>query len=144
MDLSKYDTTLADEGIFVHLRAPDGELITTEGEDRLPVGFRVLGATSKKFKRLQKEMKAERAKNITTTRSGHIKGLEGAEEANRELYANMVVSFVNFVLEKRDYSNETPTVGMVLQIWDRFPWMENQVVDAVEDETRFMGKSESS
>jgi len=136
MDLSKFDTSTASEsGRFLHLEF-DGEKLY---EDREPCGLRVLGPTSSTYKRIEKQLEKARMERIRIQRGGKVKGLSGD---NDELYASLVTEYVNLTLEGQPLSNPTPSD--VQALFDRFPFIRDQVIAFVDDDANWLGESSTS
>lgn len=146
MDLSKFDTTkAANTGKFLHLSFSGKKLYFCDanGEDikDRPIGFQVKGVASNEFKGRTAALRKERVARAQVTRSGKIKGLEGVEDEQRELYASCVTGFVNFKLDGKEMDTISPTAPIVVAILDRFPAWEDQLVDFVTDEANWLGEN---
>lgn len=141
MSLSKYDTRRAsDEGRFLHLEFDGRKLLTEDdGPDGKPkqMGLMVKGSNSSDFRRREKDLQAQRQERVRLKKGGRIGGLDDMQSAQRELYAAMVTEYVNLGDE---WDGLDPTLQNTLLLFERFPWVEEQVIDFVENEANFLGE----
>tara|TARA_R100001510_G_scaffold21218_1_gene18525 strand:- start:2275 stop:2712 length:438 start_codon:yes stop_codon:yes gene_type:complete len=145
MDLSKFDSTQASNvGKFLHLLHPatGAKLMTDPDGDAQPepIGFTVKGPTSTEFKGREKRLKQKRLETVKVGRGGKIKGLQGSEEDQRELYAACVTSYINCVLDGKPMP-EAADVATTVGLFERIPSFEEQVIEFVDDEANWLGES---
>lgn len=147
MDFSKFDTTVASNtGKFLQLEIPDEhgnwrKAVTTpeDGSDPEPIGLMVKGPTSTEFKGREKALRSKRLEKVKVTRRGQIKGMGGSDDDQRELYAAMVTSFVKIPLDNQVLDGPAK-LEEVLAFFDRFRWVEDQVVEFIDDDANWLGE----
>lgn len=139
MDLSKYDTTeKANKGVFLHL-AFGGESLRMEGGDE--IGLMVKGSTSTDFKNRLKGIQKARTERLRLKKNGRVKGLEGSDIEQRELYASAVSEYVNILVDGDDWGVAPVTIARTVELFDRFGWIEDQVIEFVDDDENYLGES---
>lgn len=138
MDLSKYDTNkAANTGRFMHLEFLGEPLYT---DDKQKVGLFVKGTASAEFKGREKKLREAQLERVRLGRNGKVRGLSLADEEQRELYASLVTSYVNVTLDGKKLP-ESADLQTTIGLFERFRWLQEQVMAFVEDEANFLGES---
>jgi len=141
MDLSKFDLSGASEqGAFLHLSFA-GEKLYTEGKE--PVGLRLYGPESRRYKDAERRVKKERMDRVRVGRGGRVRGLGDTTMDERELLAAVVYEYVNIEVD-----GETLPAGatkdQTLALFERFGWIEDQVADLIDDDNAWLGESSTN
>lgn len=145
MDFSKFDTkTASDRGRFLHLTSPEtGEKLydetLTDPETGSKVGLWIYGPTSERYKAQDKKMRDAKMERLRIKRGGRIKGLSGGEDDDRRLYASLVFKTVGISWGTLDGVQEVD-VEAVEKLFDRFPFIEDQAKDFVDEDANWMGE----
>jgi hypothetical protein len=136
MDLATLDSVeKADDGATLEIRSPiDGAVLTDEATKE-PVTVTVLGVDSKEYRRQTHRAANRRLKQ--GSRSGRIKIT--AEELEAEAIDLLVSVTMGWTHVEVDGTELECTPQNVRLVYDRFPWLREQVDEFVLDRTNFLG-----
>lgn len=136
MDLIKFDTReKAEEGVFLQLEFDGVKLTTDDGE---AIGLMVKGSNSGDFKNRVRGIEKARATRIRLKKNGQIKGLGKEGDENSELYASAVCGYVHIKVNDEDWTE--PNIKKTMGLFELFGWIEDQVVEFVDDDANFLGE----
>ena len=136
MDLTKFDTiTQADQGAVVHLRHPGTDTPLYDEETNEPVSITVLGADSKKYTRLLRDLTTKRLNRKLGKRTKVT--AEEIESDNLELAIEATVSWEHIVLDGEKLQCTLPNTR---KLYTRLPWIREQVDEVVNERANYMGE----
>ena len=136
MDLNKFDTSkLAEEGMFLQLEFNGEKLKTEAGE---AIGLMVKGSTSADFKSRTRAITKARTERIRMKKNGQIKGLGKEDDENSELYASAVSGYVHIEVDGEVLTDVS--IKKTLSLFDQFGWIQDQVIEFVDDDANFVGE----
>lgn len=138
MDLSSFDTRAgADAGITVDLVRPDNGQPLLDTEEK-PMWVRVYGADSKKFQAARHQV-IDKAAELRS-RSNQSTKNEELEARNLEIIARAVTDW------HIQLNGDCPECNLlnVRRVFDRFPWLYEQVQGAVHDRGACLGNLQNN
>lgn len=125
---------LQDDGTFVHLNGLDDMPMYTEGEDPQPIGITVAGIHSRRHRQIEAQLRKRkiRPKDLTGER---------IMQDTIERVAYCTLGWQGFYL----HGEEIPaTMENVKMVYETFPWILDQVTEAMQDGARFFKKDSTS
>lgn len=131
MDVTTITAVSEDEGTFVHFKDVAGEpLYDGDGEARTPVGARVAGSYSKRYRAAQRRIKE---RNIRAGRRGEEYTADTLDHGTAELEAACIIEWT-FTANGQPFPI---TVENWKALLEKQPQWEEQVAAAMEDHARF-------
>lgn len=130
---------IEDEGTFVHIHDPAGKPMyfgemTDENPDGIPVGITTAGSYSTRYR------KAEEAIRRRPIKPKQLTGEKFYDEAI-EKTAACALSWQGFFADGQSVPCNKQNA---LELYDNFPWVYDQVVEAMHEHERFFKKSSNS
>lgn len=135
MDVTTIAAVSEDDGTFVHFKDPAGELLYDgDGETRTPVGARVAGSYSQRYRKAQKKLKE---RNIKAGRRGEDYTADALDAGTAELEAACIIEWT-FTANGQPFPI---TRDNWLALAEKQPQWQEQVAAAMYDHARFFVKS---
>jgi hypothetical protein len=138
MDLNIYDTNEASNtGTFMHLEAPNGELLYSDDDKHEPVGMTLLGADSRKLRDLANKQQDRYLKAMRVKRGRVNTGMssEQSESDNLALLAAAVLSFHNM-----EFNGKALVVDDAHMVLSELSWVREQVTAHINDTEAYLGE----
>jgi hypothetical protein len=134
MDITTVETVSEDEGTFVHFKDAAGELLyDVAGETKTPVGARVAGTYSERYRKVQRKVKE---RNIRAARRNEEWDADTLDARTFELEAAAIIEWT-FTANGQPFPI-TPDNWKALVA--KQPQWQEQVDKAMNDHARFFSK----
>jgi len=138
MDLTLLDTSsAADEGAELQLVSPVDETVLRDDKTGEAVSIRLLGSDSKDFMKISQKIQDKRLQKRFS--KGKVKMTAAELDADAmELLIACTKSWKHIVIDKQPLPFNETNVRM---LYDRFPWIREQVDTFINDRANFLGES---
>lgn len=135
MDINTVGTVAEDEGTFVHFKDVAGDpLYDVEGDTKTPVGARVAGTYSKRYRTAQKKVKD---KNLRLSRRGEDFDGDALDARMFDLQAACIIEW-SFTANGQPFPITADNWSALV---DKQPQWQEQVAAAMTDHARFFAAS---
>ena len=142
MDLANVDTIVAaDEGAELQLRSPVDDAVLRDEKTGEPVTVNLVGSDSKEYMKITHQIQNRRL-GKRLGRGSRVKTTAEEIEADAlELLVTSTKTWKHIILD----GAELPcTPDNARKLYQRFPWIREQVDEFIADRTNFLGESSTT
>lgn len=134
MDITTVETVSEDEGTFVHFKDAAGELLyDVAGETKTPVGARVAGTYSERYRKVQRKVKE---RNIRAARRNEEWDADTLDARTFELEAAAIIEWT-FTANGQPFPITADNWKAIVA---KQPQWQGQVDQAMNDHARFLAR----